>query len=126
MSMPRRLLIVDDEPVLARGVQRALQRAFPQCVVEVFHDVEGARLRAAEVTFDVALLDVHVGSASGVSLGLALRQIAPGLPIAFMTGEPQAAETSRALALEPLAILTKPFSAEDVVNVIEMASERGR
>jgi two-component system, OmpR family, catabolic regulation response regulator CreB len=123
--MPSRVLIVDDDPALARGVQRVLQRALPQCVLEVFHDVERARLRAAEVTFDLAVLDVHVASASGVSLGLALRQVAPGLPIAFMTGEPQSAEASRALTLEPLAILAKPFSIRDLMAAIDRASRRG-
>ena len=121
------MLIVDDDHVLARGLQRALQLGLPQCVVEVCHDMASARLRAAEVAFDFALLDVHIGSESGVSLGLALRQIAPGLPIAFMTGEPQSAEASRALTLAPLAMLAKPFSAKDVMKVIEThAASRAR
>jgi DNA-binding NtrC family response regulator len=117
--MPKHLLIVDDEPALARGMRRQVLWAFPRTLVEVFHDVEQALSRAKEARFDVALLDVQIGKGSGVALALALRAVAPQLPLAFVTGQPKVAEALGASALAPLAILVKPFPASALRAVLE-------
>lgn len=117
--MAKRVLVVDDEAAIARQVARIVRRALPHAVVEVLHDVAMAQARAAEVTFDLALLDIHIGAGSGVALARALRETSPLVQVAFITGEPGSAEALEARSLAPIAILAKPFSVGELLAVIE-------
>ncbi len=107
-STPLRVLLVDDEPMVLRATQRALERK--GCAVTPCQDPSKAlaALVDPEQTFDVVLSDVRMPLMSGPELyrrTLALRPDAP--PFLFITGhiDEQAAQQ---MGVIPQQILHKP------------------
>jgi DNA-binding NarL/FixJ family response regulator len=68
---PIRVLIVDDHPAVARGVQQLVCDQPDMDVVGVNHDATSA---ARLATCDVAIVDYHLGEPDGLWLTLALKQ----------------------------------------------------
>lgn len=83
--MPRHIVIVEDEPDLAKNYCDALRRQG----YEVSHcaDLETARSRLARSLPDLAIIDVGLGDQpeGGFDLCRELRAQAPSLPIVFLT-----------------------------------------
>ncbi len=75
VPVTRRVLIVDDDQDFAQNLALALKMR--DYVVAVAFDVEGAIARVAEHTPEVAILDIRLGSASGIDLIPILRARAP-------------------------------------------------
>ena len=67
-----------------------------------------------ERAYDAAVLDVEVGTDSGVELAHRLRRVWPRLPIAFLTATPEIAHKVQAGVLGP--VFTKQDSLETVAE----------
>ena len=78
-----RVLVVDDHPVTARGVADALREAGNVEIVGVAETLDRARALIAELSPDVVLSDVQVGSERTLGLPRELHDPAP--PILFFT-----------------------------------------
>jgi DNA-binding NtrC family response regulator len=121
---PKRVLVVDDVELVARGTRRMLLLAWPAAEVELAVSVDEALRRARVATLDLALLDLHIGAHSGIALALELRAARADLPVAFMTGEPTSEAARRSVALSPLAVLAKPFSLAELRAAIHRVMDR--
>jgi PAS domain S-box-containing protein len=118
----RRVLVVDDEPLVAKAVARMLQG----------HDVTVAgdaaavlRRVAAGERYDVLVCDLMMPDMSGAELHARLREAAPELArhTLFMTGGAFTADARRFLAETACPHLEKPFDAAALRSAIE---ERAR
>jgi CheY-like chemotaxis protein len=102
------VLVVDDNPEAAAGTASMLkQLGYNVCVA---HD-GGAALEALErQSFDLILSDVVMAGADGISLGQAIREKNPKLPVMLVTGyNDRAVEASREFVL-----LQKPLDASEL------------
>ena len=72
-----------------------------------------AILEEAEVT--VVLLDVHVGSESGIDLLRELRRDHPAVRVALLTGS----DGDSPRDIQPDAIVGKPFTLEELSRTVE-------
>jgi DNA-binding NtrC family response regulator len=77
--------------------------------------IEAARAELAAGGVGVVLLDVHVGSASGVEFLEELRADYPGLPVAMLTGSVESPMLERVTAD---AVITKPFTLEQLTGTV--------
>lgn len=102
------LLLVEDEKLVRRAVERMLSR-FCKKTVSAEDGVEAlAILEAANGAFDVVLLDLSMPRASGKEVLARIRERWPALPVVIMSGN-----TSNRSGLESAAdTLDKPLSAE--------------
>lgn len=123
---PARVLIVDDEALLARALSTEIGRV---------HDVRAAAhaTEALEIlgntSFDVILCDVRMPGLSGAALYEMVRRDRPHVAIrfVFMTGVGFGADFDRSLSESGRPILEKPFSVEDALNIIrKVVSKHGR
>jgi len=95
----RRLLVVEDEPLVAALLQDALTSSGFE-VLTTNTAIE-AKARAAVFDPDIAVLDINLGAgASGVDLAYVLNRTYPGIAIIFLTKHPD--------------LRTAGFSNEDV------------
>ena len=69
-----------------------------------------ARQQLGDGAVDVVLLDVHVGSESGIEFLDELRRDYPATPVAMLTGSVDTA-TINGIAVD--AVITKPFTLEE-------------
>lgn len=121
MGASARILIVEDESVIAMLLRKLLQQHGFE-VVGPFGRLSGAMSALEERTVDLALLDVQIGSEVVYPLAARLRE--RGTPFIFLTGHdalecpPQFAGCAR---------MTKPFRLEMLLSAIEaqLSSRRG-
>ncbi len=111
------VLVVDDDP----GVRALLIGMLARLGYAVLAAADGAegvelyRRHAAEV--DLVLLDVRMPEMDGPAALAELRRLNPGVTCCFMTGDPARAAGDLA-ALGARAVLTKPFTAADLLAVL--------
>ncbi len=121
---PERVLVVEDDPVLAQTIVRALSGA--GCQVVVVGTLHGAVVTLGEGEFDALVLDITLPDGSGLDLMRDLRGAHSELPIVMMTGQPTVEAASQALRSRVHEYLAKPFPPEELVRAVRAAAEAGR
>lgn len=115
-----RMLVADDEPAVLEYVSRAA-RALGHDVTSVTDGYQALDALAAE-PFDLLLTDIMMPGLDGITLALKCQSEYPELMILLMSG--YAAERQRAHAMEALfhAVLSKPFSMEELDEALQKAA----
>jgi len=108
----KRILIVEDEPLVAMDLEALLAGA--GCtVVGIVASVAAAEEAAASLRFDVALLDANLGGEPVDEVAAALTRA--GIPFAFATGHGSDALPA---AFREAPVLVKPFDPEQALAVV--------
>ena len=103
-----RILLADDEVVLADTVRRGLVR--DGAVVEVVHNGEDAVWAATEHTFDVLVLDIMMPKGDGYQVIRELRRRQIWTPVLMLTAIDRDERVVSALDAGADDYLVKPFS----------------
>ena len=120
MKRPLRILIVEDEAIIAMSIQMELEQDGYQ-VCQILASGEAAVAYVARDCPDLVLMDTRLaGKMDGVE---AARQIlaARPLPIIFMTGYAVQDIQERARELNPLGYLIKPVRIFELEALLEFA-----
>lgn len=124
--MPRTLphhkavFVVDDDPSMLKGMRRLLRQYGFETV-----PFETAKALRDHGDFDQAfciVLDVNLSDGSGIDLRLHLAESGVALPVIYITGNDSHATRMAAMASGCLAYLTKPFTAQSLIEPIERAA----
>ncbi|MBS7455761.1 response regulator transcription factor [Coralloluteibacterium stylophorae] len=114
---PRRQgLLVDDDPLYARTLQRALERRGLQ--IAVAHDVVQATALAEALRPDFALVDLKLGAESGLSLVAPLRALRADMRILLVTGYASVATAVEAIKRGADNYLPKPTTVETILRAL--------
>jgi DNA-binding NarL/FixJ family response regulator len=115
----RRLLVVEDEPLLNSLVVQALQSSGFH--VESAHDVESARARIDAFDPDMVVLDISLGNGpTGIHLAHALEVSRPDIAILFLTRHPDAASaSSEGLSLPKNAGFLRKHMVNDTQHLLD-------
>jgi len=117
-----RILVVEDEPLIALNLEQALTDAGCACVALVSDRVTALDKIDTE-QFDGAVLDINLGSESSFSVADALT--ARGIPFAFCTGYTGYIDVPERHSHAP--VLSKPFRAAELTRALqEMPPSRER
>src|ERR1051326_8226892 len=109
--MPR-ILIVEDEPDIALGLQLDLRDEGYE--VDVVGDGETASRRGREHGWDLILLDIMLPRKDGFEVCRELRRAKIRTPILMLTAKAQEAEKIMGLDLGADDYMTKPFSPREL------------
>ena len=116
---PATVLVVDDERRMRRLARRSLSELGYQ-VIEADDAAAAARLLENDVSVDLLFTDVVMpGEIDGRTLGQWARQERPGLKVLLTSGFPQPVDTEGTPGTEPLPLLKKPYSKEQLKQAIE-------
>ena len=107
-----RILVVEDEPDLAFGLEDDLKVEGYE--VEVARDGESAARRVREEHWDLVLLDVMLPGKDGFEVCRELRRAGVRTPIIMLTAKVQEAEKVLGLELGADDYVTKPFSPREL------------
>ena len=112
-----RLIIVEDEPLLAICISDTVEAAGHEVVCCV-PSADRALACARRTGADLALVNIslHEGNTAGVELARSLGAL--DIPVIFVSGQRADAMTGREFAL---GYLPKPYSPEDVLQAIAVA-----
>ena len=120
----RRILVVEDEPVVAQHLGEHLQR-IDFCVTVACSQAE-ALAYAEELKPDLVLMDICLGGeTAGIGAADLIRQRF-GIPVVFLTGFADAATFERAKAAGPFGYVLKPYDGRELEICIEMALYKHR
>ena len=108
-----RVLIVEDETLIADGVRRGLLRA--GFVADVVGDADAARAALQAEGFDLAVIDIGLPREDGLQLVRSLRARRLGLPLMMLTARDRVSDRVSALDLGADDYLTKPFHVDELV-----------
>lgn len=123
MSKPKKILIVDDEPSLAKTVKIILDaEGFETSTV---FSGEDCLKKIEEETFDLILLDIMMPRINGWQVFEEIRKKHPELKVAFLTVIKYSNAVKEKLEKEGLAgHITKPFENEELVARVKAITSR--
>lgn len=119
---PRRILIVEDEPDIVRGLRDAL--SFEGFTVEARGTGADGLVAAADWQPDLVLLDLMLPDDNGYRVCEALRARDPAVPIIILTAKAQEADKVRGLDAGADDYVTKPFSVAELIARINAIFRR--
>ena len=123
MRAAKNILVVEDERVVARDIQRTLTD-LGYDVPETAATAEQAIHLASEHCPDLVLMDIRIkGDRDGIETAGILRKRF-GVPVIYLTAYADAPTVERAKATEPLGYLLKPVKANELRSVVEIALYR--
>ncbi len=119
-----KILIVEDEPVLADGLAEALKFQGYEC--RIAPDGPAALDAAREETFDLMILDVMLPELSGFEVIQALRKDGWKVPTIMLTAKGSDEDKVRGLKLGADDYVTKPFGLAELVARVGAQIRRAR
>ncbi len=120
-----RILLVDDHPVVRRGIRTILTERLRGAVVGEAGDAATALSQVRDGVWDIVVADISLPGPSGLDLIKQLRRLHPALPTLVVSMHPAAQFARRALSAGAAGYLTKDSQPEEFVAAIEDV-RRGR
>jgi two-component system alkaline phosphatase synthesis response regulator PhoP len=111
LSHPNRILLVEDDMPLARGMAENLRAEGYD--IEVVHDGMSGLERGRTGVHDILILDVMLPRMSGLELCATLRREGLKTPVLFLTARGEPDDRVRGLEAGGDDYLTKPFHLEE-------------
>jgi diguanylate cyclase (GGDEF)-like protein len=120
---PRRVLVVEDERIVALDLRGALE-ALGYAVVGTAASSDEALRAVDERRPDLVLMDIRISGASdGIQTARMLRS-RYHLPVVYLTATADEETLERALATDPAGYLVKPYNPHSLRTTIEVAFRR--
>lgn len=124
-TTPVRILVVEDEAIVAEDISQRLRRMGYQTIGPVNAGEDGMLL-AEQTRPDLVLMDIMLkGRMDGVETAELISQRLD-LPVVFLTAHGDPATFSRAKMTVPRGYLLKPFSEADLHRAVEIALTQHR
>jgi DNA-binding response OmpR family regulator len=125
MGQKKKILIVDDERDIVKGLMIRLQGAGYD-VVTAFDGAQGVFMAHKEKP-DLILLDIRMPAGDGFSVAQRLKRSIHTftIPVIFLTGSPEKNAEDKAMALGARFYIKKPYDPEELLDAIKRALEEG-
>ena len=114
------VLVVDDDPGVLKGLE-CLLRAHSYKPV-LFSSAEAFKDHTDFETAVCVILDINLNDGSGIELGHHLQAAGVFVPVIYITGNQDHAVRAAALDTGCIAFLTKPFSAQALIEPLKKAA----
>jgi CheY-like chemotaxis protein len=116
-----RVLVVDDERTVCRGVEKILTRTGHH-VEQALSVAEAVGLLEQRPAFDMILADLMMPQAGGLDLVRIARDRWPDVPVLIMTGYASIGSAIEATRTGAVGYLPKPFTPDELESAIERVS----
>jgi DNA-binding NtrC family response regulator len=122
---PQRVLIVEDEAIVALDIRRQLESLGYE-VVGTAATSQKAREMARQSLPDIVLMDIHLADGGdGIETARQIRCDRP-VPVVFLTAYADPETLTRAKETQPYGYIVKPFHEDDLRTTVEIALHKGR
>lgn len=115
-----KVLIVDDHPVVRRGVRQILVDEFDDCQVVEAHNARELMQLVSEQEWDIVLLDISLPDRNGLDVLKDLRVEYPELPVVILSIHPEDQFAVRVLRAGGVGYVTKESASEELTTAIRM------
>ncbi len=118
----RRVVVVEDDPAIRRGVCDALTLSGYESVPAV--DGDEGLTKATTPGVDLVLLDLQLPKRDGLDVLVGLREQKPTIPVIILTARGTEDDRVRGLQLGADDYVVKPFSARELLARVEAVLRR--
>ncbi|MEY1556860.1 response regulator [Yoonia sp. R2331] len=122
MTATPRVLLLEDQMMIAFGIKAALEKHGFE-VVGPYADLKSAENGAEETPFDVAVLDINLGDGT-TSEGFAQHLLERNVPFMFLSGYGSAGQLHPRFS--EVIRMTKPIAEAELIEGINDLAARGR
>lgn len=112
----RTILVVDDDATIVGSWRRS---AGSERTVHAAHDHNGVQRLLSQHSFDLAIVDLRIGSTSGIDIVRELRDYSSELPIALCSGYLSVDVTVAAVRAGADIIAFKPITLREILQRLE-------
>jgi two-component system response regulator RegA len=116
LSNKGNLLIIDDDVILADRLEKSLSKRGFQA--STAYSVKDAIEKIKETSFDFALIDLRIGSDSGIELVSKIKEATPNCRIVMLTAFGNIATAVAAVKSGAIDYLAKPADADAIENAL--------
>ena len=117
--MTKRLLVVEDEGLIAKNIERLLSNEGYQ-VIDTPPSAEEALDQVEQNPPDLVLMDIQLaGEMTGIEAAEIIYQ-EYGIPIVYLTAHTDKETVERAETTEPFGFLSKPIDDDDLIGTVRM------
>jgi DNA-binding response OmpR family regulator len=117
-----KILIVEDESIVAMEIENFVNRLGYQ-VVDICSNSQDALSVTKEEKVDLLLMDICLkGNIDGVETTELIKKEHPDIQVIFLTAHMDDYNVDRAITLNPIAYLSKPFNQEELRVSLKIAS----
>lgn len=120
-----RVLLVDDHPVVLRGIAAAFSKTETIDVVGEAHDAVLALRKAKEVRPDVVLMDLEMPHMGGLSLAERFKNDCPGTKVIILTMHDRSECVMRAIQAGARGYVLKTQPAAELISAVERVHQGG-
>ena len=117
-SPPLRILLVDDHPIVRRGVSDILAAAFPHAAIQEVGSGGEALALARSQPWDIVILDLTLPDGSGLDVLKKIRELQPRMPVLILSMHTADQFARRAIAAGASGYLTKDTADEELVTAV--------
>ena len=119
MNTQRKVLVVDDDPVVARSFDRVLTGK-GYAVISARDGVEALQ-KLKDEKYDVVFTDIKMPGMNGIEVARRIKASQPWLPVVIVTGYGTEDNEAQARAAGVAGFLRKPLSPEEIEGSTEQA-----
>ena len=116
--MSKKILIVEDESIIALEIESYLT-TLGYKIIGIASTAEDAYNLAIESEVDLILMDIYLIQSNGVDAALKIKK-EKNVPIIFLTAHMDEETIERAIQVNPVAYLTKPFNRQELFAAIKI------
>jgi two-component system nitrate/nitrite response regulator NarL len=125
MNEPIRLLIVDDHPIVRRGMRMCLSSHARIMVIGEAGDGREALSKARELKPDVILMDIDMPQMNGLAVTDLLRREMPEIKVLILSMYSNSEYVMRIIQSGARGFVLKESPPEEVIQAIEVVQEGG-
>jgi FixJ family two-component response regulator len=114
------VLVVDDDLGVLKGVERLLRVHAYEPIL--FSSAEAFKNHTDFEETVCVIFDINLNDGSGIELRRRLKDAGVSVPVIYMTGNEDPAVRKAALDSGCIALLTKPFSVQSLIEPLKKAS----
>jgi CheY-like chemotaxis protein len=122
MPTPKKILVVDDEPLVCEAVKMLLE--FDGHEVVTAGNGNEALVLFDRGGFDLVITDYTMPGMKGDELALALKARSPGQPVIMLTAHAEMIKTIAVPLVGVDQLVSKPFQFSDLQDAIQKATAR--
>ena len=115
----KNILIVEDESIVAMEIDSYLSR-HNYNVVGICSNGDDAYEMAINLDIDLILMDIFLLNSNGIETAIKIKEKKSDMPIVFLTAYMDDETIDKAVAINPVAYLIKPFNRQELLASIKI------
>ncbi|HKP12958.1 MAG TPA: response regulator transcription factor [Blastocatellia bacterium] len=120
-----KVLIVDDHPVVRRGLRQILADEYKALVAGEAQNAQEALRLIREQDWDIVVLDISMPGRNGLEVLKEVRQLRPKLPVLILTSYPEEQYAIRMLKAGARGYMTKEGAPEHLIEAVRKVTRGG-